>query len=44
MNDHRSEKWSAANIYGKWSGIPDFLFFFVCFFCIRWSQEEGLMV
>ena len=30
MNDHRSDKWSAANIYGMWSGIPvnfNFIFF-----------------
>lgn len=27
MNDHRSDKWSAANIYGKWSGIPFFFWY-----------------
>lgn len=27
MNDHRSDKWSAANIYGNWSGLPVCLFF-----------------
>lgn len=41
MNDHRSEKWSAANIYGKWSGIPVFLFFLFVFFVLdgarRWD-------